>query len=862
MKKTIYLICTMLCIVFALKSFGQCSTTAPVTSTVTGQANYIQTFALNSIFSTGSSGIGANRYTDLSSTNSFTIQSGSNINIQWTKTGANGTACMWIDFNNNGVFESNEMFYQSPNQNGDNINITIPLSSAINVPLKARLRVYVTPGFSPPSDPCLPYDNLYGETEDYTVVFTCPSNLSMLSNSNLIASGEIQANSKVCNNSGFLTVNLNPFTNFTYTWMPGNSNVALLPISTTSSTVTYTASVSIADCPAIQNTLSRTFTVLQTPTISVSGNTTICNGQSTTLTSSGATTYLWTHLGGGMNPVVVSPTATTVYTVTGITDDIDFPTNQVFNGCRHTLYPTVQVVASPTISISNATVCAGSSFTLNPTGATSYTYSGGSTVVSPTATSVYTITGSNGSCSSSKSVTISTIASPTVSVSNGTICSGNSFTISPTGATNYTYSGGSAIVSPTATSIYSVTGSNGTCSQTKTMTVVVNARPVISASNGTICSGASFNLNPTGASTYTISGGSATVSPTTTTSYTVNGTSAQGCVSQSDFIATVNVNTTPTITASNGTICAGFSFTISPSGATSYTYSGGGSAVVSPTTNTTYVVTGSNGSCSSTKSVTVTVNPKPFVGFNVGASYADNLCPNEPLTIPLFGTNNAQSYTLNGNSIPVPTSGIVISPSITTVYTMVATNTITGCAATFSIAGIVKTRTITITTTNTLLCTGQTATLIATASGAGGLYYIWTGGNSSFTGDNIISPSTTTIYTVNAVDNNMGNTNNTNCYYPATYTQSVSTCTGIEEVTNNNLVSIYPNPANHFITVDVPDTNDGTIVYIINALGEIIATENATSSNITLNIDNLTNGIYFVKIESKNGSAIKKFIKQ
>ena len=74
MKTKIYLI-TMLCVVFALTSFGQCSASSPVTSTVTGQANYIQTFALNSVFSTGSTGIGVNRYTDLSSTNSFTIQS-------------------------------------------------------------------------------------------------------------------------------------------------------------------------------------------------------------------------------------------------------------------------------------------------------------------------------------------------------------------------------------------------------------------------------------------------------------------------------------------------------------------------------------------------------------------------------------------------------------------------------------------------------------------------------------------------------------------------------------------------------------------------------------------------------------------
>ena len=528
---------------------------------------------------------------------------------------------------------------------------------------------------------------------------------------------------------------------------------------------------------------------------------------------------------------------------------------------------------APTVgaTVNNTLVCIGNSVILNGSGADTYAWYNGITnnvAFTPTLTGVvnYTVVGTNTTtgCSNVAVVTVTVSPSPTVSVSNGTICSGNSFTISPTGATSYTYSGGSAIVSPTATTVYSVTGANGSCSQTKTVSLTVNVTPTVSASSGTICSGVSFNLNPTGASTYTVSGGSATVSPTTTTSYTVNGTSSQGCVSQSDFIATVNVNTTPTITASNGTICAGSSFTISPSGATSYTYSGGGSAVVSPTTNTTYVITGSNGSCSSTKSVTVTVNPKPFVGFNVGASYADNLCPNEPLTIPLFGTNNAQSYTLNGNSIPVPTSGIVISPSITTVYTMVATNTITGCAATFSIAGTVKTRTITITavTSNTLLCAGQTATLLATASGAGGLYYVWTGGNSSFSGDNVVSPTTTTIYTVNAIDNNMGNTNNTNCYYPATFTQSVSTCTGIEEATNNKLVSIYPNPANHFITVDVSDANDGTIIYIINALGEIIATENATSSKITLNIDNLTDGIYFIKVESKNGSAIKKFIKQ
>lgn len=402
---------------------------------------------------------------------------------------------------------------------------------------------------------------------------------------------------------------------------------------------------------------------------------------------------------------------------------------------------------------------------------------------------------------------------------------------------------------------------------------IVGTPPVApTTTNQTLCNGATVaQLIATGTSTASTikwyAAASGTTSALTNTTVLTSGTyycsQVYGALESTNRTPNVvTIVTSPIITASNATICAGDSYTINPSGATSYTYSGGGSAVVSPTSNTTYVVTGSNGSCSSTKNVTVTVNPKPFVGFNVGASYADNLCPNEPLNIPLFGTNNAQNYSLNGNSIPVPTSGIVISPSITTVYTMVATNTVTGCAATFSIAGTVKIRTITITTTNTLLCAGQTATLLASASGAGGLYYVWTGGNSSFTGDNVVSPTTTTIYTVNAVDNNMGNTNNTNCSYPATFTQSVSTCTGIEEATNDNLVSIYPNPANHFITVGVADANEGTTIHIINALGEIVVTETVTSTSTTLNTENLTNGIYFVKVDSKNSSAIKKFIKQ
>jgi len=53
------------------------------------------------------------------------------------------------------------------------------------------------------------------------------------------------------------------------------------------------------------------------------------------------------------------------------------------------------------------------------------------------------------------------------------------------------------------------------------------------------------------------------------------------------------VNPSPTISVNSGTICMGESFTLSASGANTYTYSGG-SNIVSPTINTNYSVTGTS----------------------------------------------------------------------------------------------------------------------------------------------------------------------------------------------------------------------------------------------------------------------------
>ncbi len=198
---------------------------------------------------------------------------------------------------------------------------------------------------------------------------------------------------------------------------------------------------------------------------------------------------------------------------------------------------------APTITANSGTICAGQSFTINPSGATTFSYTGGSAVVSPTTTTSYTVTGFNTpGCVGTAVSSISVSSLPTVTVNSGAICAGQSYTLNPGGASTFTISGGNTVVSPTATTNYTITGtSTDGCQNSTVSSVTVNPLPVITVNSGTICSGQGFTISPSGAASYTISGGASIVFPTSTTSYTVNGLSSENCASASNAISTVVV---------------------------------------------------------------------------------------------------------------------------------------------------------------------------------------------------------------------------------------------------------------------------------------------------------------------------------
>lgn len=235
-------------------------------------------------------------------------------------------------------------------------------------------------------------------------------------------------------------------------------------------------------------TMTNEITVNTLPNVSVTAtNLEVCQGTSTQLTASGASSYTWDNgLGTGATKTV-TPNQTTTYTVTGSNGA----------GCSVSESITITVVSAPSVvaSANQTTICSGQSADLSASGATTYTWNNGlgagaTHTVSPTQTTVYTVTGSNGgTCQANSSVTITVNTQPVVSVnaSSLTICEGGQVSLAANGADSYSWtptnglsaSTGAAITaSPTTTTTYTVTGSNNCGFDTENITVFVNPLPV------------------------------------------------------------------------------------------------------------------------------------------------------------------------------------------------------------------------------------------------------------------------------------------------------------------------------------------------------------------------------------------------
>ena len=359
----------------------------------------------------------------------------------------------------------------------------------------------------------------------------------------------------------------------------------------------------VQNCDSI---ITLTLTVNSLPTVIISGEGSFCQGNSTTLTASGASSYTWNN--GSHNATTTVSTGGT-YIVTG-TDA---------NGCINTVGKTVTVNQTYNIPIT-ASICQDD--TLNffgqfLTDAGSYTHT------------LYTSKG----CDSVITLTLTVNPLPVVTISGNTsICQGQTTTLTASGASTYVWGNASTSSSITVNhaDTYSVTGTgaNG-CTKTVTKTVTVNPTYNIPVSESR-CQGQSYNfygqiLTTSGVYTHTLS-------------------TSKGC--DSVITLTLTVNPLPNVTISGeSSFCQGDNVTLTASGASSYAWNDESqNTFITVNTanagNFTYTVTGTDANgCTNTAAKTVTVNP------TYNTTVYDTICYGESYNF--FGENltTAGQYT-------------------------------------------------------------------------------------------------------------------------------------------------------------------------------------------------------------------------
>ena len=615
-------------------------------------------------------------------------------------------------------------------------------------------------------------------------------------------------------------------------------------------TVTVTAA---AGCTVIATTSVTVNALPATPTITAGGPTTFCDGESVTLTSSAATSYLWST---GATTASINVTSAGSYTV------------QVTNasGCQSTAsVATIVTVnalpATPTITAGGPTTfCEGGSVNLTSSAGSTYLWSTGAATasinVSTSGSYTVQVTNANGcqsALSAATTVTVNALpAAPTITAGGPTtFCDGGSVTLTSSAGTSYLWSTGATTASINVTVSGSftvrVTDVNGCQSaQSAATSVTVNvlpATPTIAAGGTTtFCEGGSVTLTSSAGTTYLWSTGATTASINVTVSgsYTVQVTNINGCQSAPSAATAVTVNAlpaTPTITAGGPTnFCEGESVTLTSSAGTTYLWSTGATtAGINVTTAGSYTVQVTNASgCQSAASAAtvVVINALPVVYAGTDATIPNGTSTTIDATVTGIGP-----FTFSWSPTGLLTDALIEDPttvnlSITTIFTLTATSATTTCSNSNTVIITISGGPLSSTPEATpgTVCAGENVQLHALASGGSGSYtYTWTSAPAGFTSavaDPIANPEVNTTYYVLVDD-------------------------GFSTVNSQIDVTVNPLPVTPTITADGPITfcEGGSVTLTSSAETSYLWSTGAT----TANIDVTTAGSYTVQVTNTNG---------
>ena len=575
-------------------------------------------------------------------------------------------------------------------------------------------------------------------------------------------------------------INLGVTAASTYVWSGPNSynsNVQNPVINNATLNMNGNYTVLVTSSQGCTNTAVANVSIVPSPTVSVSGTNTLCsqnfNGSinTTLLNASGATNYTWTlPTGYSASPNVNSSNITVTVPVTNIQTVATLTVLGASGSCTNTALYTLTVMPNPTITVTSASMCAGTSVTLTASGANTFTWTpptalsttnGTNVVASPISTTVYSVNGTNLGCNSqTQNSTVTVVANPTVTITPPlpVICIGNSVLLTAGGATSYTWSPNSAITStntanttanPTITTTYTVLASQATCTNLASITVTVLPSPTVTivSSSPTLCmnnyngSVNTVTLTSSGAASYTwgpINGlttntlNGSTIIGTSNGIAVITGTvigANASCTNSATF--SLNAIPNPIISVSSASLCSGTSATLTANGANTYTWSpstalsatNGSSVISNPNATTIYSVIGSAAGCNSqTQTSTLTVVATPTIVSNPATPI---ICIGNTISLTASG---ALSYTWTPNTALTSTNTAltIANPTTTTTYTVIGAQSTCTNLASITVT-VLPSPTITVASSSPTLCinnyNGSVNTVTLTSGGA--TSYTW-----------------------------------------------------------------------------------------------------------------------------------------
>lgn len=228
-------------------------------------------------------------------------------------------------------------------------------------------------------------------------------------------------------------------------------------------------------------------------------------------------------------------------------------------------------------------------------------------------------------------------------------------------------------------------------------------------------------------------------------------------------------------------------------------------------------------------------------------------CTNQQITLNDLSTNTptAWAWQMTGGT---PSISSITNPTVsystpgTYTISLITTNSAGSSGPAQHTVVVNSSPTVTASTSNTFICAGSNAVLVA----GGATSYTW---NTSQTTPSInVWPPLTTTYTVKGANANK-------CTNTATVIVRVETCTTAKQYSPGSSFDVYPNPVSENLSIS--NFGDAKEAILYNLLGEILVTTALGDHELNqVDMGTKPKGVYILKLIINDQEVIRKIIKE